>query len=282
MREAVEAFPQKRGAEMADVFGLTGKPVLVVGGGSGIGEATAELLAQVGAKVAVADVDPERARQVATAVGGHAISGDVTTPDGAQRVVDEAHTALGGLYGVANIVGLAGWNDLFATDLDVWEADMRINLLHHLFIGRAAARHMVDDKSGGAFAMVASVSGLYGAPMHSAYGMAKAGTMSLARSMTNEWSKYGIRANCVAPDCIATPRVVAGFHNQGITDIDAVAAADGVPLARWGTPREIAGPLVFLLSSLSSFMTGQTLVADGGTQARFPHQGNSFDEPETD
>lgn len=265
---------------MADLFGLTGKPVLVVGGGSGIGQATAELLAEVGARVAVADVDIDRAQQVANSIDGHAVTGDVTTPEGAQRVVDDAHSALGGLYGVANIVGLAGWNDLFSTDLEIWEADMRINLLHHLFVGRAAARHMVDDKSGGAFAMVASVSGLYGAPMHAAYGAAKAGTMSLARSMANEWSKYGIRANCVAPDIIATPRVVAGFHNQGITDIDAVAARDGVPLARWGTPREIAGPLVFLLSGLAGFMTGQTLVVDGGTQALFPHRSNSFDEPD--
>jgi NAD(P)-dependent dehydrogenase (short-subunit alcohol dehydrogenase family) len=265
---------------MADSFGLSGKPVLVVGGGSGIGQATAELLAEVGARVAVADVDPDRAKQVASEVGGHAVAGDVTTPEGAQQVVDDAHAALGGLYGVANIVGLAGWKDLFSLDLEAWEADMRINLLHHLFVGRAAARHMVDDGSGGAFAMVASVSGLYGAPSHAAYGAAKAGTMSLARSMANEWSKYGIRANCVAPDIIATPRVVAGFENQGITDIDAVAARDGVPLARWGTPREIAGPLVFLLSELSSFMTGQTLVVDGGTQALFPHRSNSFDEPD--
>ena len=228
---------------MADPFGMTDKPVLVVGGGSGIGRATVELLAEVGARVAVADVDPDRAKEVARAVGGHAVAGDVTTPEGAQQVVDDAHAALGGLYGVANIVGLAAWKDLFSLDLESWEGDMRINLLHHLFVGKAAARHMVDEGSGGAFAMVASVSGLYGAPSHAAYGAAKAGTMSLARSMANEWSKYGIRSNCVAPDIIATPRVVAGFHNQGITDIDSVAARDGVPLARWGTPREIAAGL---------------------------------------
>jgi NAD(P)-dependent dehydrogenase (short-subunit alcohol dehydrogenase family) len=261
---------------VTDPFGLGGKPVLVVGGGSGIGQATAELLADVGARVVVADVDPDRASQVASAIGGQPVSGDVTTPEGAQRVVDEAHKALGGIYGVANIVGLAGWKDLLSLDLAAWEADMRINLTQHFFVAQAAAKHMVRDSSGGAFAMVASVSGLYGAPSHAAYGAAKAGTMALARSIANEWSQYGIRANCVAPDIIATPRVVAGFADQGITDIDAVAARDGVPLARWGTPREIAGPLVFLLSELSSFMTGQTLVVDGGTQALFPHRSNSF------
>ena len=262
---------------MTDTFGLQDKPVLVVGGGSGIGQATAQLLTEVGARVVVADVDPDRAKSVASELGAHAVSGDVTDAAGAKAVVDEAHQLLGGLYGVANIVGLAGWKDLLSLDLSDWEADMRINLTQHLLVAKAAAPHMIADGSGGAFAMVASVSGLYGAPMHAAYGAAKAGAMSLARSIANEWSKYGIRANCVAPDCIATPRVVAGFESQGVSDIDALAAADGMPMARWGKPAEIAGPLVFLLSSLSSFMTGQTLVVDGGTQARFPHYSNSFD-----
>jgi 2-deoxy-D-gluconate 3-dehydrogenase len=97
--------------------------------------------------------------------------------------------------------------------------------------------------------------------------------MALARSMANEWAPHGIRVNCVAPDIIATPRVVAGFEASGVTDIDAIVAADGVPMARWGRPEEIAGPLVFLVSALSGFMTGQTLVVDGGTQVRFPHGG---------
>ncbi len=261
---------------MTDTFGLQDKPVLVVGGGSGIGQATAQLLTEVGARVAVADVDPDRAKSVAAELGGHAVSGDVTTQEGAKHVVDEAHRLLGGLYGVANIVGLAGWKDLLSLDLDDWEADMRINLTQQLMVAKAAAPHMIDG-GGGAFAFVTSVSGMYGAPMHAAYGAAKAGAMSLARSIANEWARYGIRANCVAPDIIGTPRVVAGFKAQGVTDMDAIAANEGVPLARWGKPTEIAGPLVFLLSGLSSFMTGQTLVVDGGTQALFPHRSNSFD-----
>jgi NAD(P)-dependent dehydrogenase (short-subunit alcohol dehydrogenase family) len=263
---------------MNDVFGLQEKPVLVVGGGSGIGRATALLLAEVGADVAVADLDAARAEQVrgeAAAFGGKAVAvaGDVTARAGATAVVDEAHDKLGGLHAVVNIVGIASWGELLGLDLGTWELDLRNNLTHHLLVGQAAARHMIADRTGGRLALVTSVSGIYGAPNHAAYGAAKAGAMALGRSMANEWAPHGIRVNCVAPDIIATPRVVAGFQERGIVDMDTVVAADGVPLARWGRPEEIAGPLVFLVSDLAGFMTGQTLVVDGGTQARFPHGG---------
>lgn len=263
---------------MNDVFGLQGKPTLVVGGGSGIGRATALLLAQVGADVAVADLDGSRAEQVraevaALGVAAFAVAGDVTSREGADDVVDRAHAVLGGLYAVVNIVGIASWGALLDLDLATWELDLRNNLTHHLLVGQAAARHMIEDRSGGRIALVTSVSGLYGAPNHAAYGAAKAGAMALGRSMATEWAPHGIRVNTVAPDIIATPRVVAGFEERGVADMNAVVAADGVPLARWGRPEEVAGPLVFLVSDLAGFMTGQTLVVDGGTRVRFPHGG---------
>ncbi len=117
-----------------------------------------------------------------------------------------------------------------------------------------------------------SISGIYGAPNHAAYGAAKAGATNLARSMANEWAPHGIRVNSVAPDIIATPRVVAGFEDRGVRDMDAIVAEEAL-LARWGRPEHIAGPLVFLLSDLAGFMTGQNLIVDGGTNARFPHAG---------
>ncbi|MCU1398027.1 MAG: family oxidoreductase [Acidimicrobiales bacterium] len=265
-------------SDAIDVFGLHGAVALVVGGGSGIGRATALMLGRVGADVAVADLDGARAEEVAAEVAALGvrslgIAGDVTDPDDAQRVVDTAHTALGGLLAVVNIVGVASWSDLLSMDLAMWESDLRSNLTHHLHVGRAAARHMIADGKGGRIAMVTSISGIFGAPNHAAYGAAKAGAIALSKSMANEWAPYGIRVNTVSPDIIATPRVVAGFVERGVSDMNAIVAADGVPMARWGTPDEIAGPLVFLVSDLAGFMTGQNLVVDGGTQSRFPHGG---------
>jgi NAD(P)-dependent dehydrogenase (short-subunit alcohol dehydrogenase family) len=259
-------------------FGLEGKGALVVGGGSGIGREAALLLGRAGAKVAVADLDADRAEAVRKEVAElgvdtAAVSGDVTDPDGAESVVGDARKKLGRLDAAVNIVGLASWKSILDLDPETWEHDLRINLHHHLYVGRAAAKTFIADGTDGRLAMVTSVSGLYGAPMHAAYGAAKAGAMALVRSMANEWGTHGIRVNAVAPDIIATPRVKAGFDAQGVTDMNAIPRGEGVPLARWGTPYEIAGPLVFLVSDLAGFMTGQTLVVDGGTQAMFPHTG---------
>lgn len=263
---------------MIDLLGLTGTPSIVIGGASGIGRATALMLGRVGASVAVADLDAAAAEKVAAeirAAGGKAISlgGDVLDPKGATAVVDGARSALGGLEVVINIVGFAGWSALLDYDLSTWNYDLQRNLSHHLFVGQAAARHFIADGVAGRIAMVASVSGLYGAPNHAAYGAAKAGVMALARSMADEWGHHGIRTNAVAPDSILTPRAIAGFEARGVTDFDEIMRGDGMPLARWGQPDEIAGPLVFLVSKMSSFMSGQTLVVDGGMKARFPHAG---------
>ena len=251
---------------------------MVIGGASGIGRATVVMLGKVGASVVVADLDPDGAAKVAaeiTEAGGTATSlgGDVLDPAGATAVVDGAYDAFGGLEVVVNIVGFAAWSTILDLDLDTWDHDIRRNLSQHLFVGQAAARRFIADGVAGRIAMVASVSGLYGAPNHAAYGAAKAGVMALARSMAEEWGPHGIRVNGVAPDCIRTPRVAAGFEAAGIADPNQIVKADGMPLGRWGESDEIAGPLVFLVSQMASFMSGQTLVVDGGMRAHFPHGG---------
>ncbi|HEX8057588.1 MAG TPA: SDR family NAD(P)-dependent oxidoreductase [Novosphingobium sp.] len=258
---------------MKAIFGLEGEPALVVGGGYGSGRETALLLAEAGARVAVADIDRERAEAVAKEVGGVAVVGDVTDPDGAAAMVDQAHAALGGLTRVANIVGLVKMAPFIETDLAHWEAQMRLNLYSQMFACHAAGRHMLRER-GGSIAMVASVSGYYGARNQVAYGIAKAGVMSLARTLSDEWAGQGIRINCVAPDITAVPRLTDAMpmaEEEAQARLDAMAAAEGVPMQRFGRAHEIAKPLLFLLSEMSSFMTGQTLVVDGGTMVHFPH-----------
>jgi 2-deoxy-D-gluconate 3-dehydrogenase len=234
-----------------------------------MGRASALLLARAGANVALADVIEERAQSVAKeveALGVRALplTGDVTDMAAAQRIVAEAVKFHGSLEVLINMVGLATWNELFDTDDAAWDQQMQINLRHHLYIGRAAARQMIQQGSGGRMAFVASVSGIYGAPVHGAYGAAKAGLMSLVRTMANEWGRHKIRVNAVAPDVISTPRHPGNMNAEQALD-------EGVLLGRMGQPEEIAGALVFFVSDLASFVTGQTLIVDGGVHAAFPH-----------
>jgi NAD(P)-dependent dehydrogenase (short-subunit alcohol dehydrogenase family) len=262
-----------------DVLGLDGKAALVIGGASGIGRATSLLLGRCGANVVVGDLDAARADVVAKEVAALGVTavgagGDATVEAEATALVQGAAAALGGdLDVVINIVGIAGWARLLEMDMEFWDLDLRRNLIHHLHVGRAFARSKTDTGTPGAMALVASVSGLYGAPNHGAYGAAKAGVMSLVRTMAQEWAPLGIRVNAVAPDAIRTPRVAASLDARGVTDTE---SAGGRPLARMGTVEEIAGPLVFLCSDLASYMTGQTLVVDGGEIIAHPSRLSSM------
>jgi NAD(P)-dependent dehydrogenase (short-subunit alcohol dehydrogenase family) len=263
---------------MQDVFGLEGEAALVVGGGYGSGRELALLLARAGARVAVGDRDEGRARAVAEEVGGVALVGDITTEAGARAIVDGAHAALGGLSRVANIVGLVRMGAFAETDLAHWQQQLQLNLYGQMFVAQAAGRHMLAAHAqtgrGGAIAMVASVSGIYGARNQAAYGIAKAGVMSLARTLADEWGPSGIRINCIAPDITAVPRLTDAMpmeEGEALARLDAMAAGEGVPLRRFGRAPELARPLLFLLSEMSSYMTGQTLVVDGGTMVHFPH-----------
>lgn len=257
-----------------NILGIAGQKALVVGGGYGMGRESALLLARAGVSVAVADLDMERAAAVrdevtAFGVAGHALTADVTDRSQAEALVREAPAALGGLDILINIVGLATFASVFDLDDDLWDRQFSLNLRQHLYVSREAARVMMDAGKPGAMALVASVSGIYGAPLHAAYGAAKAGLMGLVRTMSQEWGHYGIRVNAVAPDGIATPRVKASFAAQGST---MQHLADDTSLKRNGEARDIAGALVYLVSDLAAFVTGQTIIVDGGVHAQMPHK----------
>ena len=257
---------------MKSRLGLDGEAALVVGGGYGSGRVTAHLLAEAGARVAVADVNPDRAQAVAREIGGHAVVGDVTTAEGAKAIVDEAHDLLGGLTRLANIVGGVTMAPFDSTDLAFWQQQMTLNLFQQMHICQAAGPYMAAAGRG-AIALVSSVTGIYGARNQVAYGAAKAGLISFVKTLADEWGPRGIRVNTVAPDYTATRRLLdRGESEESVfAHLDEGAVREGVPLRRGGREHEIAGPLLFLMSDLSSFMTGQCLVVDGGMIVHFPH-----------
>jgi NAD(P)-dependent dehydrogenase (short-subunit alcohol dehydrogenase family) len=255
------------------VLDLRERAALVVGGGQGIGRAAALALARAGANVAVLDLERERADAVAaelSALGARAaaLAGDVTKASDADRGVADAARALGPLDAVVDIVGSASWGSLLELDDATWERDFSINLKQHWYVARAAARAWIAASRPGALCAVGSVSGLFSAARHGAYGAAKAGLLALVRTAAEEWAPHGIRVNAVVPGSVRTPRIEAAWADGTIKRPNAET------LSRMALPEDVANAALFLVSDLARRVTGQALVVDGGTTTKFPF---SFD-----
>lgn len=252
----------------SSLFKLDGKNALVVGGGLGMGKASSEILASVGARVAVADIDPARSENVASSIkqaGGYAIalSGDALDPAGATNLVNEAASQLGSLDVLVNIVGQAAYGALLDTPIETFDSEITRNLKYVFSTGTAFARlAAASPGTPRAIVCIASISGFQSAPKHASYGAAKAGLMSLTRSMAQEWGGLGIRVNCVAPGVIKTDR------SQGTPEMEQVLN-EQAPLHRRGDQTEIAKGVLFLASDLASYVTGHTLLVDGGVQSNY-------------
>jgi 2-deoxy-D-gluconate 3-dehydrogenase len=251
------------------VLDMRGRGALVVGGGQGMGRAAALLLARLGAGLVVLDEVAERAEAVAAearASGARAepLVADVTSRAAAEAAVGEAARRLGALDALVNVVGGASWAPLLELDDATWERDFRVNLEQHWWASGAAARGMIAAGRGGSIVVVASVSGLFSAAGHGAYGAAKAGLVALVRSMAEEWWPHGIRANAVVPGAVRTPRIEAAWQSGAIRR----PAADVAE--RMALPEDVAGAIAFLSSEWARRITGQTLVIDGGVTTRFP------------
>lgn len=243
---------------------LDGRGVIVVGAGQGIGRQSAHALAQAGARVFCVDNQEALAKEVAAEVDGIAFTCDARERDEVERAVAVAEAELGRIDALVDIVGMAKWADhLSTTDEDwTWTFDM---VLRHAFLFSQAAGARMIEHGRGSMVFVASVSGMTSAPRHAAYGAAKAGLMSLVRTLAIELAP-SVRANAVAPGFVWTPRIAAVLGEDGEE-----RAARNAPIGRVAMPSDIASAILFLVSDLSSYVTGQTLVVDGGVAAKFPY-----------
>ena len=250
-------------------LGLDGKRAVVSGAGyiperAGHGRRSALRLAEAGATVACIDIDEGRANGIVGEIetaGGKAfpVLADMTDRAQVERALDEAVAGLGGIDVCVDIIGEATWDKAEEFPDDEWHWTINKNLTQVFYLFQGAGRRMIAQGTGGAMVALASVDGLFAADLHAPYGAAKAGVISLAKTFAHELGRHGIRVNAVAPGNVGD-----GNENQPEGEYD----VNGVnPLAA-PRSRDIANAVLFLSSSLSERVTGQTLVVDGGASIK--------------
>ncbi|MCZ6707296.1 MAG: SDR family oxidoreductase [Chloroflexi bacterium] len=251
-------------------FSLAGKVALITGGSRGIGEATAVLFAQAGADVAVTSrklPDLERVADLVRAEGRRAIAIEAHAGrmDGLQGIVDRTVEELGGLDVLVNNAGTSNYAPSMEMEERAWDAVMNLDLKGLFFLSQAAGRHM-RDHGGGTIVNISSVDGVRPARTTPHYSIAKAGLIMATKCQAVEWAEHNIRVNCIAPGSIETRLYNANFAL--LPEEDRAAAKDAssrrVPQSRIGDPHEIADAALYFASDASSYVTGQTLVVDGG------------------
>ena len=250
---------------------LDGKSALVTGGGGGIGRATALALAREGARVAVADIAADAAREtvaLVNAAGGQAISiaGEVTRDAEVKALIEEVVAAYGRLDCAFNNAGIAGWQvEAAGQKTAEWSEEafdrmIAVNLKGVWLCMKHEIPRM-QAQGGGAIVNTASIAGLAGLPTSSAYVAAKHGVVGLTKTAAIEYAEAGIRVNAVCPGYIKTPMTEEVMRRRG------AAILAQIPLKRMGNPEEIAEMVVWLCSDRASYVTGAAYNVDGGWMA---------------
>ncbi|MEV0685266.1 SDR family NAD(P)-dependent oxidoreductase [Nocardia sp. NPDC050378] len=267
-RVLVECLPNRR--EMQPFanglkIGLEGRPVVVVGAGPGIGEATARAFVAAGCTTYVADIDLAVAKETAGALGAlaEAVHVDVLSRDSVREMLSQVLDRSGPPAAVVNVVGIARGKPFSKVTDDDWDTMFNLNLRQQYIVAQEAVRLL---GTGGSYIAIASLNGVHSSPDNLPYGAAKAGLVSLVRSLGAELASIDVRVNAVAPGIVETPRMRELFETTGRR----AEFAEAVPMKRLGTPDDIAGAAVFLASPLSSYITGQVIVVDGGASVKYP------------
>ena len=242
---------------------LAGKTAIVTGAGRNIGEEIAKLFAREGAKVAVVDMDEDRARSVADLIkadGGDAIAVvcDVSDTAAIAKMVTATVDAFGGIDILINNVAISDNKDIFEITEDEWRKTIDVTLSSPFYVTKQVAKWMVDNDRGGRVVNVGSTSGFKGRPTAIAYTSAKSGVFNLTQSMAVQLAPYGIIVNQVSPNMTGSPVGKAEFNrDRKVTNL----------VGRPGEPDEQAKAVLFLASDDASFIAGANLFVDGGTMA---------------
>jgi NAD(P)-dependent dehydrogenase (short-subunit alcohol dehydrogenase family) len=250
---------------------LQGKVILVTGGGSGIGRATSLLLGAQGAKIMIADYVPEGAEKTVAMIkeaGGTAscVAADVSIAKQVETMVNKTVETYGRIDGAFNNAGIEGrmGTDTSVASEENFDRTIAINLKGVWLCMKYELPQMLKQ-GGGAIVNTASIAGLVGFEGNSAYNASKHGVIGLTKTAALEFAQKNIRVNCVCPGVIQTP-MVARIVDSG--QMDESDLTIGEPIGRMGQPAEIGEGVLWLLSDASSFVTGHSMVIDGGWVAR--------------
>lgn len=261
---------------MDSSLSLDGRVVVVSGaGGGGIGTTVTRMAAEAGATVVAVsrsqdNLDTHVAPLADKGLNVVTVAADASTDEGIAAVLDVARRADGVLYGLVNVAGGAApstWMPATRVSRADWRELFTANLETMFFMSQAIAGELRATSRPGSIVSVSSISGMNTAPYHVAYGTAKAAIVAATRTMAAELAAEGIRVNAVAPGVTETA--------ASATYVDADPERDqrAIAMGRRGTPEEQAGAILFLLSDLSSYITGQTILVDGGLNLRWTHLG---------
>jgi 2-dehydro-3-deoxy-D-gluconate 5-dehydrogenase len=250
-----------------DKFNLKNKVAIVTGASTGLGQGISLAFAEAGADIVGVDyVDMPETEEKIKAIGRKflGIKANLMSNEPIQGIIDKAVETFGRLDILVNNAGIIRRTDAIDFTEKDWDDVMNINVKTVFFFSQAAARQYIKQGSGGKIINIASMLSFQGGIRVPSYTASKSGVMGITRAMANEWAKYNININAIAPGYMATNNTAAIRADQERSD----SILARIPAARWGTSEDVQGPAVFLASEASDYVNGYTVAVDGGWLAR--------------
>lgn len=250
-----------------DKFSLSGKVAIVTGASTGLGQGMSLALAEAGADIVGVDyVEMPETKEKVEALGRKflGITANLMSLEPVQMIVDKAVETFGKVNVLVNNAGIIRRTDAIDFTEKDWDDVININLKTVFFFSQAVAKQFIKQGTGGKIINIASMLSYQGGIRVPSYTASKSGVMGITRAMANEWAKHNITINAIAPGYMATNNTAALRADEDRS----AAILDRIPAARWGTPADMMGPIIFLASEASDYVNGYTVAVDGGWLAR--------------